>query len=227
MHTLTGFIVKGYLPGNTQYETLSNYRALIAPLRFGAGLKGKVADSWSVGTPVITTSIGAEGMGLGARNNDAAKTKDDVHLGSHFGARTPSQLLSQPSPQPETPPVTPAVGAFGGCISDDEDEFAMHACDVYTDANLFRSVQEKGFRAVRNEFDYHHHADILKNKITELLAVEDNSSSTTPKENATYLRKRRSDWTSNLLACESMRSTYYLSKFIQLKENTRDFCEKE
>jgi hypothetical protein len=34
----------------------------LAPLRFGAGIKGKITDGWWSGTPVITTPIGAEGM---------------------------------------------------------------------------------------------------------------------------------------------------------------------
>ncbi|KAL6078233.1 Glycosyltransferase [Balamuthia mandrillaris] len=39
-------------------------RLSIAPLRFGAGVKGKVSQSMAKGVPVVTTSIGAEGMGL-------------------------------------------------------------------------------------------------------------------------------------------------------------------
>ena len=39
-------------------------RIFVAPLRFGAGMKGKVADSLARGLPVVTTSIGAEGIGL-------------------------------------------------------------------------------------------------------------------------------------------------------------------
>lgn len=41
---------------------LSDKLALLAPLRFGAGLKGKILDAWRVGTAVLTTSIGAEGL---------------------------------------------------------------------------------------------------------------------------------------------------------------------
>ncbi len=37
-------------------------RICLAPLRFGAGLKGKLADAMRCGTPNITTRIGAEGM---------------------------------------------------------------------------------------------------------------------------------------------------------------------
>ncbi len=55
-----GFFVKGWAESAPQ--TLSQYRVNLAPLRFGAGIKGKISDGWSVGTPCVTTSIGAEGM---------------------------------------------------------------------------------------------------------------------------------------------------------------------
>ena len=43
-------------------STISKYKVNLAPLRFGAGLKGKIADGWFVGTPCIATYIAAEGM---------------------------------------------------------------------------------------------------------------------------------------------------------------------
>lgn len=39
-------------------------RVFISPLRFGAGIKGKITMAQSYGLPVVTTSVGAEGMGL-------------------------------------------------------------------------------------------------------------------------------------------------------------------
>ncbi|MGE8379706.1 MAG: glycosyltransferase family 4 protein, partial [Sphingobacterium sp.] len=42
--------------------TMSNYRLLVAPIQFGAGVKGKFIDAMQTGTPSITTSIGAEAM---------------------------------------------------------------------------------------------------------------------------------------------------------------------
>jgi glycosyltransferase involved in cell wall biosynthesis len=36
--------------------------AVIAPLRFGAGMKGKVCEAMAAGAPVVTTTIGAEGI---------------------------------------------------------------------------------------------------------------------------------------------------------------------
>ena len=46
------------------YDTLRCYRCNLAPLRFGAGLKGKVSDGWMVGTPCAATPMAAEGMTL-------------------------------------------------------------------------------------------------------------------------------------------------------------------
>jgi len=57
--TTTGFIVKG--PAKS-LSTLARYRIMLAPLRFGAGIKGKIADGWRYGVPCVTTPIGAEGM---------------------------------------------------------------------------------------------------------------------------------------------------------------------
>jgi O-antigen biosynthesis protein len=37
-------------------------RVFVAPLRYGAGLKGKITQSFTLGLPVVTTAIGAEGM---------------------------------------------------------------------------------------------------------------------------------------------------------------------
>lgn len=53
-----GVVFKGFMPN---LNKLSRYRVMLAPLRFGAGIKGKLADAWMFGLPTLTTSIGAEG----------------------------------------------------------------------------------------------------------------------------------------------------------------------
>jgi len=55
-----GFIVKGW--AESAFEVISNARLLLAPLRFGAGIKGKLAEAMLYGTPSITTPIGSEAM---------------------------------------------------------------------------------------------------------------------------------------------------------------------
>lgn len=41
---------------------ISKHRILLAPIQFGAGVKGKFIDAMQVGTPSVTTTIGAEAM---------------------------------------------------------------------------------------------------------------------------------------------------------------------
>jgi glycosyltransferase involved in cell wall biosynthesis len=55
-----GFLVKGR--AEDAKEVVGNSRVLLAPLRFGAGLKGKLIEAMQCGTPSVTTSIGAESM---------------------------------------------------------------------------------------------------------------------------------------------------------------------
>jgi O-antigen biosynthesis protein len=55
-----GFLVKGF--AEDVNEIMQNARVCLAPLRFGAGLKGKLINAMQNGTPCVMTSIAAEGM---------------------------------------------------------------------------------------------------------------------------------------------------------------------
>ena len=55
-----GFIIKGF--AEDAKEVVRNARVVLAPLRFGAGIKGKLTEAMICGTPSVTTEIGAEGM---------------------------------------------------------------------------------------------------------------------------------------------------------------------
>jgi glycosyltransferase involved in cell wall biosynthesis len=43
-------------------KALTYYKLFVCPMIYGAGMKGKIGDAISAGTPVVTTSIGAEGF---------------------------------------------------------------------------------------------------------------------------------------------------------------------
>ncbi|MEM9001303.1 MAG: glycosyltransferase [Bacteroidota bacterium] len=55
-----GFLVHGWAEDIA--GVLQHARVQLAPLRFGAGIKGKLLDAMQNGIPSITTTIGAEGM---------------------------------------------------------------------------------------------------------------------------------------------------------------------
>merc|ERR1711933_425262 len=52
-------------------KAMRQHRLLVAPLRYGAGLKGKVTDAFRHGLVPVTTPVGAEGL-------------EDAQLGGHF-----------------------------------------------------------------------------------------------------------------------------------------------
>ena len=55
-----GFLVKGRAADVD--EVMSSAKVCVAPLRFGAGIKGKLIAAMINGTPSVTTTLGAEGM---------------------------------------------------------------------------------------------------------------------------------------------------------------------
>ncbi|MEO9495852.1 MAG: glycosyltransferase [Vibrio splendidus] len=56
----TGFHIKGW--AKDAQEVMEQARVCVAPLRFGAGIKGKLLDAMKLQTPNVTSDIGSEGM---------------------------------------------------------------------------------------------------------------------------------------------------------------------
>lgn len=69
---------------------LSRWRVFVAPLRYGAGVKGKIGQALSFGLPTVTTAIGAEGM----------KLRHDQEI---LVANTPQEFVSSISELYENP----------------------------------------------------------------------------------------------------------------------------
>jgi len=59
--------------------TMANYRVNLAPLRYGAGLKGKVFDGFQTGTPSVLTPIAAEGI-VGAMDWGCSVSDDPLEF---------------------------------------------------------------------------------------------------------------------------------------------------
>lgn len=72
----TGFLIKGW--AKDAYEVMQNSKICLAPIRFGAGIKGKLLDAMITKTPSITTTIGSEGM----KDNESwpGEITDDIEI---------------------------------------------------------------------------------------------------------------------------------------------------
>ncbi len=55
-----GFLVHGR--AEDARATIAKHKLLLAPITYGAGVKGKLIDAMQTGTPSVTTTIGAEAM---------------------------------------------------------------------------------------------------------------------------------------------------------------------
>ena len=111
-------------------------RVSVAPLRFGAGVKGKVNQSMALGVPTVVTSIAAEGMYLVHENNamiaeDPERFADAVvrlwttpSFGRRFRptAATTSGTTSRWKPRPSRLPRC----SFGPACPPSFDERASH-----------------------------------------------------------------------------------------------------
>lgn len=80
----TGFLIKGW--AKDALSVIESARVCLAPIRFGAGIKGKLLEAMIVQTPSVTTSVGCEGMRAdelwpGAIENDVdAFVKESIKL---------------------------------------------------------------------------------------------------------------------------------------------------
>lgn len=54
--------ITGYMSDEELERYYANTRVVVAPLRYGAGVKGKVIEAVARGIPIVTTSIGIEGI---------------------------------------------------------------------------------------------------------------------------------------------------------------------
>ncbi len=153
----TNFFVNGR--AEDAKKVISTSKVLLAPLRFGAGIKGKLLEAMQYGTPSITTSIGAEAMNG-----------------------------SLP---------------WNGTISDDPQQIVNEAVQLYQDEILWKRVQQNGLEIINKRF--------LKNLfetdfINHILSIQGNLKS-----------HRANNFLGAMLLHHTMRSTEYLSRWIEAK----------
>ncbi len=121
-----GFLVHGFTDDvNT---VMQHARVCLAPLRFGAGLKGKLIDAMVNGTPCVMTSIASEGM---------------------FGEL---RSLSEVEMSEGTDPDRSRRVNSGDFVSDTPKDFAQKAVELYNEIELFKKSQNIGYKVINNDF---------------------------------------------------------------------------
>jgi GT2 family glycosyltransferase len=82
-------LVTGYVTDPLLRHLYDSTATVVAPLRFGAGMKGKIVEALRFGVPTVTTSIGAEGL-------DAAHEYLEIGDSANTIARGIIKLLRDP-----------------------------------------------------------------------------------------------------------------------------------
>ena len=155
-----GFLIKGWIENIEQAYTKA--RVCLAPLQFGAGLKGKLIDSMQYGTPNITTTIGAEGM------------------------------------QQNLP--------WNGFIEDNFDVFAQKSVDLYENEQKWNDFQKNGIELINLNFNKVTHEKVLI-EIIEILEAK-------------LQQHRTLNFTGKILQHNTLKSTKYMSKWIEEKNKS-------
>lgn len=79
-----GVDIAGWLDEAALMDAYGRARVAVAPLRFGAGVKGKVLEAMREGVPCVTTPVGAQGLtgadGLAVAEDPAAFAEAILHL---------------------------------------------------------------------------------------------------------------------------------------------------
>jgi glycosyltransferase involved in cell wall biosynthesis len=155
-----GFLIKGR--AKDAFEVIQNAKVLLAPLRFGAGLKGKFIDAMQCGTPSVTTVIGAEAM-----HGDLA---------------------------------------WSGAIADEDSAFAKAGIILYTQKESWDIAQFQGVNIINTHFQKSTYAEPL---IAQILKLSGKVST-----------HRMHNFTGQMLMHHSMKSTMFMSKWIEAKNKT-------
>lgn len=152
-----GFLIMGR--AEKANEVFSDAKVVLAPLRFGAGIKGKLLEAMQYGTPSVTTSIGAESM-----NGDLK---------------------------------------WNGFITDDIETFADHAIALYTDEELWNEARLNGVEILNNRYKKELFAPSFMEYILRIKTELKNH--------------RKKNFMGALLQHHTLRSTEYMSRWIQEK----------
>ena len=195
-----GIYMEGYYPYSIS-NVLYNKRVLLSPLRFGAGIKGKHIEAWNCSLPIVTTSIGSEGMLYPNKFN------------------SPNFLTSPASTS--SPTIIPFTDSerpiFGGSIVNSDAEFIHAAYTLYTNQDHW----DLAVQSIRPEllYDLCEDWDRIHSRIVDVIRCKINHERC-PHPQVLPKSLTAADVIQGILRHQTNRSTEYFSRYIELKEGS-------
>ena len=190
--------------------SLSYYRALLAPMRFGSGIKGKISDSWYYGVPCITTPIGAEGMFLKTYNNNKDYVgidtnsrffKSEENTGNEVKDSFDKKFV-QYYKYDKT--YTEDEFGFGGSyLNYSKEDFIENSVKMYDDKEYWLKNAAMGYKIVENRMSFLINEVILLKKMSEIQSKLQNN--------------RKKNYIQELTWIETLKSFENATKFMNFK----------
>jgi len=192
-----GFLVHGY--AQDAKEVIGNARVLLAPLNFGAGIKGKLVDAMQCSTPSVTTEIGAEGLlpktkgdngkcGLDASNIIAMPRSD---------AKDVTDLVDQPSDQSDLWP-----GAINN-IQSSTKAFVQSSIALYSNKNTWTLASNRSQPVYSSRFNYAQQSKQLMHCIEVIMS--------------NLTKHRQQHFLGQVMQHHTINSAKYMSQWIEVK----------
>lgn len=157
-----GFLIKGRARNAT--EVVGRAKVMLAPLRFGAGLKGKLVEAMQCGTPSITTGTGAEAM--------------------HGNL------------------------PWSGTVEDTAANFANAAIQLYSDRSEWTKAQQNGICIINRIYPKEKLGKEFLQRIEKIISNLETH--------------RQGNFIGSMLMHHTMRSTEYMSRWIELKNRSKE-----
>ena len=204
-----GFLIEGFAP--TVEGAMNGARVLLAPLRFGAGIKGKIVDAWTNGLPVVTTPVGAEGMVPGV---DQLWKPPLRGSGRGDGGRN--------AVEEEEAAAAAGESQWGGrWTSTDAAGVARDAVLLHENRVEWERAREAGTRLNAELFPADRNLTVVREAVEGLFLPTTETAAAA--KTTTRLEERRSvDFYGGALWHHSVRSTEYFSRWIEVKETGAD-----
>ena len=184
-----GFLIEGFAP--TVEGAMDDARVLLAPLRFGAGIKGKIVDAWMRGLPVVTTPVGAEGMVPG---------KDTLWNPGESTEGTEGVSYEQ-------------IDWGGAWTSTSAADVARDAIRLHENEEAWSRARSNGFELIGTLFPAERNLGVVRDAIEGLYEASEREGCETALDELRSL-----DFTGAALWHHSARSTEYFSRWIEMKE---------